>query len=528
MGRLLIACLVVASAASATPYDGAQDRADVTGPIETWYRVLQGNRPVGYVHETLAPSRKLLYSYAYQIDSQFEIVLNGRPHAEDRLSTAFLDDTFFPIDLTSEAWANEASSSLSIFSDRDEHRIEARLPSADPVGWTIRAGDEPYALPTLMLYALRQNDQLAKPGRVTARVLDPSGKAPGGIEVVLEVRDPLRRPYLGKDVTATPVTFLKPPPAAVRETELREAVVDRYGRVLEATLVSGVRIVIARDGEEAMSGLGLLPRQGRRDPFDKATAMKNAALERMRAARGVPDIERPRVTRDSLMSDFSRIEKMIEDLRAQKVAGELDEARKTYLTALVHLEEVYKVALRDRPALLPQIDKAGDDLESLGGGAAQVENEARKLWVEAARHLENANCAGLEATRRELAKLRRRIEVERRPQQGRIGAWEIEIGTWLRRCHTRRELADAKLSVTAITLSEVITPEPVGLPAVFGASGTGPSVPFLRQVRMVEVNGRIYGQGDTIEGTKIKIERIRSHSLQVSLRDEVREVPLRK
>src|SRR5437867_1305473 len=256
MGRLLAALMVVALA--------PQDRVEIAGPIDTWYRVLQGKRSVGYMHELLKRELKTPWRFEYALEGEFELTL---------------------------------------------------------------------------------------------RVLDPRGEATSGVEVVLEVKDAVRREILGKEVSVIPVTFLKPFPAAARETELQEAYVDRYGRILEATMAGGGRIVMARSEAEAVADIGPLHRHGRGDPMDKMTAMRYASLERAKGSRGDDEVTKIVVTLDSLASDLAAARKLVDDIRNHRASGELDEARQTFVKALVHLKAIRHLAARRWPEMVPQLDQ---------------------------------------------------------------------------------------------------------------------------------------------------------------------------
>ena len=82
-----------------------QERIDLNPPLETWYKVVQGSRQVGYFHETWrrSPSR---WRYEYGFEGEFELPLRGKPHAEDVNVTAFLDEAFMPVELLMEAFAH--------------------------------------------------------------------------------------------------------------------------------------------------------------------------------------------------------------------------------------------------------------------------------------------------------------------------------------------------------------------------------------------------------------------------------------
>ena len=497
-----------------------QDRADLNPPMDSWYKVVQGSRQVGYFHERWRrlPAR---WRYEYGYEGEFELTIKGKAHAEDLNVAAFLDDALLPVEYSSEGHVNEATARLLMFTHGDERRVELGDRS-----WTLPARDDVFVLPALTLYALRRNETLSKPGRITLRAL---GKDKEGVEVVLEVGETVKREVLKKEVPVVPVTFLKPFPAAVRETEIRSAVVDRYGRILEAVLANGTKILIAGNRAEAMEAIGVLHRHGRRDPMDKATALRNAALERAREARGDAELP-PEVTVDSLDSDLAGVKKLLEEVRSHKAAGDLEDARKTYLKAIVYLRTIRDLAGKRRPTMMAEIEQVRDEAELAWDGAAQIERLAGTLFVGIKELVERLDVDGLERTQKELQSLRDRIEVERRPEREQIAAWAADVGTIVVKVRTRRELANARVEVTGITLSDQVTRETVDTRVyVAGAVvGTVEEVTFVRPVALADINGRLYTPGQTLEGTSIRIEKISRFSVQIGLRDEVREVPLRR
>ena len=507
-----------------------QDRADLNPPIDTWYRVVQGSKPVGYLHETLKRTAPP-WRYEYSLDREFEISVRGKPHAEDLVFTAFLDDTLSPVEVTAEGHSDDAGSSLSLYVLGEERRFEVRAgASPDPVAWAQPARDDVFLLPSLALYSLRQNETLSRPGRVTLKAADPRGQEKSGIEVVLDVGEPVKRTYLGKETSVIPVAFVKPFPAEARETEWRQAWVDRFGRVLEAVLAGGARFIIASGHQDALDGIGLLHRHGRRDPFGKAEAMRNAARERERAARGDVEIPAPLITLDSLDSDLTAAQKMIEETRAQKSAGDVEEARKSYLKALVHLKAIRELAVRRRADLLPLLDQVRDEAESAWDGAAQVEREAGRILASLPELADRLDVEGLERAQKELQGLRDRIEVERRPERDRIAAWGAEAGTIIVKCRTRRDLARTRLDVTGITLGEREEEQTIDARInLFGVTTGAPvTVRIVRPFAMADVNGRMLREGDLVEGTPIRIDKIRAFGVRFSLRDEVRDVGLKR
>lgn len=506
MGRVLAALLVLSS---------PQDRADLPREIDTWYLVFQGKEAVGYVHERVRhAARPSGYEYLLESEIHFET------HSEELSFSASLDETLTPTECSADAHVNGAPSGFVMYT-RDDRRLEAHPSKGDPILWTQPGRDDFHLLPGLTLYALRQNDTVAKEGRVTLRAVDPRGRERDGIEVVLEVGAPVRREYRGREAQVVPVAFLKPFPAASRETELREAFVDRYGRIVEARMAGGAHLVIVDHQLEALAAVGSVRRQGRRDIFDKLTAMRNAARERERIRRGEPAIERPAPTRDTLMSDFEAARKMADEIRVHRAAGRLEEAGKTYLKMLVHLQTIRGVAAKVRPELLPEIEQARGDAELAWPGAARVQDEARLEFVRVKRQMDALEVEAMAATHQSLQRFRDRIEVEGRPERKAIDDWAAEVGTLVVKCRARRELGSARLEVSGITLGEIETTETVDAPFLSF------EVPFVRPFAEAEINGRVYRRGDTIQGTRIRVDRITRHGVQVWLRDEVRDVPLR-
>lgn len=522
MARLALIALLLSEA--------PQDRTDLRLPLDTWYRVVQGSKTVGFVHETLKRAAPP-WRYEYGLDGEFELTIRGKPHAEDLVFTALLDDTLSPVEVSAEGHSDDDAASLSLYVLGEERRIELRTGASDPAAWAQSSREDLCLLPTLALYALRQNETLSRAGRVTLKALDPRGQERGGVEVLLDVGDPVRRTYLGKETVVVPVVFDKPFPAPRRETEWRQATVDRFGRVLEAVLSGGARVVIAADRAEALDGIGLLHRHGRRDPFEKAAAMRNAALERERASRGDAEIPAPSITLDSIDSDLAAARRMIEETRAQKSAGDEEEARRTYLRVLVHLKTIRELALKRRPDLLQTVDQARDEAESAWDGAAQVEREAARLLAATPALAERLDVEGLERTRRELDALRDRIEVERRPQREKIAAWGVDVAGIAVQCRTRRELARTRLDVSGITLGEREEEEETidARVNLFGLTiGAPVTVRVARPFAMADVNGRMMRAGDLVEGTAVRVAAIRPYGVQFALRDELREVGLRR
>lgn len=528
MGLHLVALLASVLVQAGPGSDGTQDRADLAGHITTWYRVLEGRHAVGYLHETLdripSPGR-----FKYEMEGEVQLKGRDRAHDFDFSTLAYLDDSLGITEFASEAHRDDLASSLWVSSAGDEYRVEARpLGRPEALAWGMPAKDDVHGVPALTLYALRQNESLGKPGRFTLRTPDPSGQEKAGVEVVIEVGPAVRREYLGKTVWAVPVNFLRPFPAVSRDLELRSAFVDRYGRVLEGALAGGARIVIASDRSAALEGLSAVQRHGRRDPFDKMVAMRNSDLERARNLEGLSLPAPSLVTLDTLDSDLADVRKLLDQVRSLKADGATEEARQGYLKALVQLRAIRTLAQARRPELLPAVSQMRDEAERCWEGAAQVRDQAGRVFASIGAQVERLDLAALEQSRKELEAYRDRIEVEGRPEWTPIAQWVADAEVQLVKSRTRLELAHASLVVTGITIGELETKKDIDLRTnVFGQTvGEVREVSVVLPFAVAEINGKTYRKGDTIEGTQIRIEHISRFSVQFALRDEVREVGL--
>ena len=166
MGFVLAALLTTVS---------AQERAELPRELDTWYTVTRDKEAVGYLHETLTqalrPGR-----YEYVLECELEM----KPHVEEFTWTAQLDETLTPMECASDVHTNGFPSGLVMYTRDDERRLELRPFVGEPVLWTHPSREDFHLLPTLSLYALRQNDTLSKPGRITLRTRPNRANQPCG------------------------------------------------------------------------------------------------------------------------------------------------------------------------------------------------------------------------------------------------------------------------------------------------------------------------------------------------------------
>lgn len=454
-----------------------QERDEIPGRLESWYKVRKGDRHVGYLHELLERgSGDLRHAYALEGEIQ------GAEGPAVLALEARLDDTYSP------------------------RRLEVRQ-AGRPRTVALPADREAYALPSLMLLALRQNGTLARPGPRREKLLDLREERPVEVSLLVEAAPP--RDYAGKRVPVTRVRFVRPAPG---ELSLAEAYVDLFGRILEASFGDGLRMALVPDEEEAVGSF--LRGAGRRDPFDKNEAMKAGRTTAPPAAMEVA------VGVDELASKLREVRKAVEGLLAAGEGGH----REKYDEYLKLWWSMRETASKKKRELLGELDDLRAALEKLWPGAKGVLAEGLALTETARRHYETENCAALAQDLERLRRLKERLEVRGRPEEDDIGKWLAAWEPLLARCMNRRELAAKKLDVTAITLSYRERDEAVEIPPAFGPA---PRVRFVEETALAGINGRVYRPGDLVDGEGVKVEKIRRHSVEVSWKGEVRDVPLR-
>jgi hypothetical protein len=98
------------------------------------------------------------------------------------------------------------------------------------------------------------------------------------------------------------------------------------------------------------------------------------------------------------------------------------------------------------------------------------------------------------------------------------------------KCKTRIELGKKKLVLTGTLLHEDAQFLPVDATInVFGHQlGGVHEVRFIKPNRIAVINDKMYRIGDVVEGEGVRVEKIWAFGIQVSLREEVRDVGIRQ
>ena len=518
------------------------DRLDLSSSLESWYRITQGDDAshIGYMHEILARAPQgTSWRWTYDLTSEVELSLTDergqkKPTPEtysQQISQARLDDSLVPISLELSEVRGEQQLQGKVASDESGRRIEVVLSSAERPTFPVAAEEEVHYSLSLMFVSLRQTGQLARPGQRKANLLSlkQDGTAPLA-EVVFEIREAVKREYQGKkDVFVTPVSFLKPPPAAARDLELTEAYIDRYGRIVEAATRGGVRRLLVKTEKEAVGGRPMIG-SSRRDPWRKDLAL--ASKGATRAAEGQD--ERPPVPEnpDQFAKSVESLQKQVEELRKANDEKRSVEAEQLYQKILDTLEVLTKAHQDQRmgPAQAGQLVQIRQDAERIYGGLERLMKQLRLVYVRCLQLFDQDDCPGMERSIEELRKALNRRELKGQEQLGEVVKWIGQLEPLVARCKTRLELARKKLVVTGTTTAEEWEPVPLDLRvSVFGHQvGAIHPVRFVRPIRLAVINGQTYRVGDVVEGEGVRVEKIWTYGVQVSLRDETRDVGLQQ
>jgi hypothetical protein len=482
------------------------DRAAVLDGVESWYRVVQDGKNKGYVREKLERVRDQ-FRYSYRTDYILDVKDAKDPsrtadHLEYRDVEATLDDAFVPTTLRSRA---EGGPDFSLATDEEKRTLTL----GDRVV-PLAADADLHALPALAFYSLRQNGQLARVGRRSLRILSPRAEGRLDVEMTFDVGGFEKKEALGKTGPLTPIKFLKPPPAAHPEAQWSSALVDKYGRLVEIHLRGGATIVLVEDDLAAFEAAVNMHRSEGREPFDRKEALKGVSTPFPEDRPG------PKVTADGLASALGDARRNLKDLELMEA-----DAKPDAYHALLQLWKAVreKALVLGRSDVVLEIDRVRDAAEAAWDGAARALAEARPGQVRLLEAYDRGDLHALERELRALKDQRRRIDFELRAESEELSKWIAEAEPMVVRCRTRAELAKVPVVVTGTVISQ--SEEPISIEIAYGVTQ---SVRFVRDTSTASVNGKTCRVGDTVDG--LRLEKVSTHSVTLSLRGELREVPL--
>jgi hypothetical protein len=513
-----------------------QEKVEIPGSIDSWYRILQGDMHIGYVHEILARSGPAPVRYDYSILAEIETEVSDPqdstkkiPSTESARLRSRLDDTYAPIDMELRVQRDNVEVVSTIVQTESGRRMDLRLPEATPKTFMIRSDVDLYYTTHLMFLSMRQNDVLSRTGLHTAKILFPRSEESPLVEVSFEVKEWSQREYLEKKFPVTRIEWVKPLPAPSRDLEVVETYVDKFGRVVEEVTrgPSGLRFLLTKGEDEAMGQSTHIRVNGRHDPF-----RKDLALQQKQKDKGVVVGDGLRAGDEFHKPDdgITLGEKLLEELKKAVERKDKGEARSLY-ERIIQIYVKLKESSKDTDSQVRvRMENLKKRVEELFPGAVMLVEKARKIYTEALDRFEHEDVTGMEKLLNDLRNVEKAPELVGAEGLTTLRQWVSQLDPLLARCKTRLELAKKKLMLTGVVLHFEEKPQTVeACLNVFGhAAGASQEVRFIRATHFAIINDKMYKVGDTVEGEGVRVEKVWKYGIQVSLQDETREIGIRQ
>jgi hypothetical protein len=521
-----------------------QDKADITGTLEAWYRLERKTEYVGFAHAVLkrAPSGSpWRYEYLEDEDQEFMLPDPKDPTKQvpvfvSRKAEGKLDDTYAPVEWRESASINSQDvNALVTVDDAGARKIEISFSQRDRRA--IPASEEETHYSRFLLFvSLRQNSNLARPGvhRASLFHLQPEGRHPVQ-EVTVEVGESMKREYLGKkDVAVTKVRFLKPPASVNKDLEPLDAFIDKYGRIVELSTRGGFRMILAKGEEEAVSKDLVLRLRGRRDPFRKDLAMsfkrpiREGVSAETEGAIVKPDGE------GGFQKSLASAQKLLEELKRAKEDGREDDGQKYYLQ-LLEYGRVLKNFLMVKPQgqdMVKAVDEIRKEAEKIWDGAGRLMRQLNQIYAKVLEDFKNDRVEEGSKGLEELKKAQERPELESTEHLVELSKMVATAEPLLQQAKTRLELGAKKIILIGTLYSEerVYHTLAASVSILGHEAGGSQEVRFLKPTWLAVINDKVYRVGDTVEveGGGVRVEKITAHDVQVSLREQTRNVGIRQ
>lgn len=522
---------------------GQQDKIEVTDILDSWYKVVQAapgsteEKSVGFVHELLTrmpAGSSWRFQYDFTGETDQTMAAEGKPDKQTiethavRIS-AKLDDTYTPVYMDRHDQKGAGMLPTTVYTEESGRKVDIMY-SGELKSFNVNPDEEVYYSRFLMFIALRQSGALSKPSTRKAVLLEPrEDGAPPFADVSIEIKETVKREVMGKaNVSVTPITYLKPPPAPTRQDELLTSYIDKYGRIVEEETRRGVRRILVKTEKEALGDRPMIV-AARRDPF-----WKEGAFTRGRDSSKGSDKVKLKDHPDEFPKHMAAAKAALEELRKISQDGGREADGDKVYDGILDLLEVMQ-AIHKKAPLRPQDLKDLEDLalevERVWKGAEKIMKKARLIFVRCTELFDRDDCQGMEAGLKDLRALLSAKPIRNQPTKlAEIQKLAGQIEPLVVRCKTRLELAKKKLILTGTTLSESWEQVPVDVRlSVFGHQvGSVLDVRFVKPIRIAILNGKPYRVGDTVDGEGVRVEKVWPHGVQVSLRDETRDVGIRQ
>jgi hypothetical protein len=516
-----------------------QDAAEITGTIETWYRVIQDAEPRGYAHETITKVSLVKYQYLFEIDFDYLPKTEGNEAVEQQhismQVTASLREDFEPTSLVARFSGIGAGFDLQLQTSSDRRYLDLRLGDGGTVSVEIDLASSVLIFEPLTLYRMRQRKDLDKPGARRVNSVRQNGDM---AQVAFNVDSAVVREFMGKkDTLVTPVRL-------VGEAGANEYLVDRYGRVLERRgfyQLSGVRMVATKDADEARGGVGALSARGRRDPFNKFLVLTPIAKVTGPGGEAGPrKLDTPiEIQADKVDETMAQAEGLVRDLvdYVAEGAAKEKEARDTYQKFLRVYEALRPMVIKNAQKLT-QLDQLKAQAEKHYRGAEKLLEDAARLLLDIDTQLDALAGAGQDAALKAIEEKIKQMQIFKGRREfineddklGRLLDLIRQAEKKQQQAVARVELSKKRVDLTGVVLSQQIVRDSVKVDLNLLGSRIlieEPAQVLVNDAYAV-INEKYYREGDVVEGEGVKVEKIFRQAITISYKEEVREVPLKK
>jgi len=157
--------------------------------------------------------------------------------------------------------------------------------------------------------------------------------------------------------------------------------------------------------------------------------------------------------------------------------------------------------------------------------------QLRGVYVQVTEAFNKDDCGSMEKGIEDLKKaVATRKELEETTELQQILKWIGELEPLVSKCKTRIELGRKKLILTGTMLHEDVHVLPIDTSVNIVGHQVGgiQDVRFTKPNRIAVINDKMYRVGDVVEGEGVRIEKIWAFGIQVSLREETRDVGIRQ
>lgn len=511
---------VLVAALAASPAAFAQSTPEI---LDSWYRVTRDEAHVGFARERLVRSGPDRHEYLFEGD--FDLLPSGG--GEDspvRISlkvSGTLDAAFDPILLTLCRSDDAGRIEVSAGPGRRVTVVESGVRRR----WEIDGRGLRHLFQPLTIYRMRRDGLLGASAVIEARGLSwaaPGAASPQSIAVLPSERSTV----LGrKDVPLQRLKFSE-------GDRNEECWVDGYGRVVRRDGLLGwpVRLELVKGADEA--GIGRSVAQaGRRDPFGAPLIRREEAPTTM-----LPDlegavVEAAPVGRDGLGAGLRDAAELVGVLRSHVAEGREADAAGTFGRFLALYRPLREAALEFEPHQAGSLDLLRSAAEDLYGGAARVMARARAASAAIDDALEAADPGTIRSHAGLLVRLAERAELYAREKDlAEMAVLLDEAERKERRAAIRSELFAKRIEVTGVVILEASVRETIAVDLSFLGARVVTELPaMLRRSRAVAaINGEAYREGDVVRGEGVRVERIHRDRVEVSLKEELRDLPVRK